>query len=238
MLIKQPGVTGQPHERREELQVVVELDVVDDRSHVQVLPRLGLGSVFGPQPAQGRRHQRIVVGLKALDVTADDCREVEAADQVLERLQLICDLPEHIGVGSAGRANLVIELGDPPFDDAGECPAFGLGPGREVAHQFRVEVARLAGGTVQTALQGDVGLGDDELPFECDCAGQVEEEALARAVPADDESNARAALFDSLEIVRELRRPRRDARPEGGAARREERRRPVTIEGSHRVPAA
>ena len=85
---QQPGISGEPRERREELQVIVELGVVDDRSHVQVMASLGLGAVFGPQPAQGRRHQVVVVGLKALDVAADDGREVEAADQVLKGLEL------------------------------------------------------------------------------------------------------------------------------------------------------
>ncbi len=123
---QQSGIARQPHERREQFQVVVKLDVVDDRSHVQVLPRLGLGSVFGPQPAQRRCHQRIVVGLEAFDVAADDRREIETAHQVLKRLELVLDLAEHVGVVPAGRPDLVVEIGDPPLDDVGQCPPSGL----------------------------------------------------------------------------------------------------------------
>ncbi len=88
MLISKPGVTGQPHECREQLEVVIELSVVDDRTHIQVLPRLGLGTILGPQPAQRGPHQRIVVGLEAFDIAGDDIREIKATDELLEGLEL------------------------------------------------------------------------------------------------------------------------------------------------------
>ena len=132
----------------------------------------------------------------------------------------------------------MIELRDPPFDDVGERSALGLGAGGEVAHQFRVEVPGLPAGPVQPAFQRDVRLRHDELALECHRAGQVQEEALARAVPSDDESNARSPLLDPLEIVQDgghlvatpdLKVTHPDARNDA---------RPATIAGSRPVPAA
>ena len=95
----------------------------------------------------------------------------------------------------------MIQLGDPPLNDVGECSTLGLRPRGEVAHQFGVEVSGLPAGAVKPPLKRDVRLSDDELTFDRHRPRQVEEEAFSRAVPADDKPNARPSLFDPLEII-------------------------------------
>ena len=56
---------------------------------------------------------------------------------------------------------------------------------------------------MQAAFERDVGVGDDEPAFECDGAGQVQEEALAGTISADDEANGRTAVLDALEVLQD-----------------------------------
>src|SRR5262245_54398022 len=97
----------------------------------------------------------------------------------------------------------MIKVCNPAFDDVRKRAAFGPGAGREVTHQLCVEVAGLAAGTVQAALERDISLRDDELSLECDGSRQIEEEALTGPISADDESNACPALFDPLKVGEE-----------------------------------
>ena len=141
------------------------------------------------------------MGLKTLDIAADDRREIKTADEFLKWLQLILDLVDDVGFGSTGRPDRMIQVGNPPFDDIRKCPALGLGTGGEIPHQFRVEVPGLPAGAVEPTLERDVGLGHDELSLERHGSGQIEKKTLSRAVPPDDKSYARAPLLDPLKIV-------------------------------------
>ena len=54
---------------------------------------------------------------------------------------------------------------------------------------------------MQASLERDVGVGDDEPSLERNGAGEVQEEALAGTISADDEANGGAALLDALEVL-------------------------------------
>jgi hypothetical protein len=54
---------------------------------------------------------------------------------------------------------------------------------------------------VKPTLKGDISLRDNEFPFDCHHPCQVEEETLARTIPADDKANARSSLLDPLEVI-------------------------------------
>ena len=142
----------QPDKAREQLQVVVELDIIDDRSHFEILACFGLCTVFGSQPPQRRSHQHIVMGLKAFNVAGDHSCKVETTDKLLKRLETIVDFPRDVYVRSAGRPQLMVQLRDPALNDVGQRASVGLGPSCKIAHQFSVEVASLPARPVKPAF--------------------------------------------------------------------------------------
>src|SRR5437763_1615036 len=119
--------------------------------------------------------------LKPLQVLDDGRREVVSAHEFLERLQPFLDGPGDLGVTAAGRANLVVQVGNPALDDTGDRASFGLRACREVLHQLGVEGAGLAIRALESSVGREIGLSDDELSLERDHTGEVQEEALAGA---------------------------------------------------------
>ena len=80
----EPAVAGLAHERREELQVIVNAGVIDESPYAERLPGVGTRREFRPQPAQGVRLELVVAFLVPFPVAGHDRREVITADVLLQ----------------------------------------------------------------------------------------------------------------------------------------------------------
>jgi hypothetical protein len=58
---------------------------------------------------------------------------------------------------------------------------------------------------VQATLQGDVRLRDNELPLESHHPGQVEKKALPGSKASDNETDAGAPSFDTIQVFQDRR---------------------------------
>lgn len=79
---QQARETGQPHEARHKLELVIDLGIVDDASYAERLPRIGLGGELPPQPSDGIGLELLVALLMATTVSRNDVREVVAVHQL------------------------------------------------------------------------------------------------------------------------------------------------------------
>ena len=130
---QQALVTGLAHERREQLEVIVNAGVVDDRAHAEGAAGIGAGGEFRPQPAHGTGLQRFVAAFVALPITADHGRKVVAPGQLLKVGEPGADDP--VG-GHALLLGLPHRPGHEPLHHAGHGAAAGPGAGRGAAGEL------------------------------------------------------------------------------------------------------
>ena len=195
---EQAPVTGLPDERREQLQMIVDAGVVDDRAHLESGAGVGAGGVFCAQPTHRVCLQRFIVLLVALPVAADDGRKLVAAGQLFKMSEPGANHP-------VGRQppffGLLHGAGDEPFHHAGQRAARRPRTGRGAAGKLREQRPGLAAGGVQPPVGREVGGHDDQALFQRDEPDQVEKEGLARTVLADHEAQRGAAGADPVDLL-------------------------------------
>ncbi len=197
---EQPAEADKPDETGHQLQVIVDIAVVDDGANAQRLPRIGPGEVLSAQPADRVGFQLLVPGIVTLPVFRDHLGEIIPTGHLGELAQPLVD--HQFGSVAAG-SGLCQRLGYESLDDACHRATIRPGPGCHVSHQFRIEASRLPACRVETPVGREVGVDRDELLLQGDGPHNVEEEGLAGAILADDETEAGSAVADPIDVVKD-----------------------------------
>ena len=142
---EQTGEPGHGHEPGEQLELVVEVRVVDDRAYPERGPGIGAGAVLPAQPAHRVGLELVVAGVVPGPVCGDHLGEVVAADHLRQHVQTLADdrlgaRPRFAGLGQG--------LGDEPFHDTADRPTIRLSAGGHVSHQLGVQGTGLPAGGV------------------------------------------------------------------------------------------
>ena len=188
-------VAGSHEELREELEVLVPGVVGDAGVDAQLAPRLGLGAKLAAQPLDHARARLIVPFEARAIVEAQDLREVEAADEFLDG----GELRRERGLG----IRLLAQRRDPAVQHERQSTALGARLGGEVADELAVGGKALALAALEAPLGGEVGVRHHEVVAHRMRADGLQEEALARAIPAYEEAEAGSAVCHEVEVMQE-----------------------------------
>ncbi len=112
---EEAAVVGEAHEACEQLQLVIDAGVGDDRSHAECLAGVGFGCVFAAQPANRGSLQLLIGGFVATAVGRDHGGKVIATDHLGQLLQTLAD---HGLAGYAALFGVADRSSDEALDDA------------------------------------------------------------------------------------------------------------------------
>ncbi|KRS10185.1 hypothetical protein XM52_29285, partial [Roseovarius indicus] len=116
--------------------MVIDTGVVDDCSYAKYFARVGACREFTAQPPQGCGFQLVVTGFMAFPISADDFRELKPSGKFFKVAKAFTnDGPRR----QIPFFSISVSLADKPFHHAGQCPAIGLCPRREVSGHLGIQ---------------------------------------------------------------------------------------------------